>query len=58
MLPVAPALIALTETFVILTRLFNVKRTLFQSILHLQLVASWQRRELTFWEKLGTGLEG
>ena len=26
----------------IVTRLFNVRRTLFQSILHLQLIASWQ----------------
>ena len=45
MLPVAPALIALTETFVIVTRLFNVRRALFQGIVRLQLISSWQHRE-------------
>ena len=44
-LPAAPALIALTGTSAIVTRLFNVRRTLFQSILHPQLIASWQNRE-------------
>lgn len=43
--PVAPALmIALKEIFMIVTRLFNPRGTLFQSILQFQLIASWQHR--------------